>query len=237
MKRSGNHVVARWFTELSGRCFVNNFVPISRNGILRVELPKPRDYLRWVFRHVRTGKCRNPFSHLLSLEDLPLDWSPFRQSPSLTLLVIRSPLNMFASRLQKGFKTSNPAYPVTRGETLNSQVEMWKSYARAGLEPDKGNNKVVILFDEFVANTAYRRKTAGFARVKFGLEPDMSAISPEGGGSSFTGTEGNADLGFISDVISRANFLDGPARAVLEDITADEELGRLWESLLSKFAV
>lgn len=114
---------------------------------------------------------------------------------------------------------------------------MWKSYARAGLAVGKDSKLLVVLFDEFVVNSSYRRHIAKLAGVDMRSEPDITAISSEGGGSSFTGTKGRAVESFIRDAMSRPSFLEGAARATLDSIIRDKELDHLWNSLLMKFAV
>ena len=223
--------MASWFQRLTGSCFLNNVVKVAPKKVLRTSFPQPQSYFLWELKHeFSRGKCSNRWSHFFTLEDLPVNYSLFTKKPRRSILVIRHPHNMFASRIRKGFQTAHPAYPSNFGYQMERQVDLWKSYARSALEAKEGTAQTLILFDLFVADEGYRTELAtslGFSSGRI----DISRVQDYGGGSSFTGLGGIADKAFVTGVLRRSELLDDSERKVFTPIERDSELSGLWQEL------
>lgn len=231
LKRSGNHVLSTWLTASLNACFQNNVIPIGAILQGEREYPQAIRWSEWLYKHwqKQNFRCRKPFSHLLSLEDIPLEISPVSRTPVKHLFVFRDPINTFASRLRKGLRTEMPAYPTEWGKLMSSQVEMWKSYGQHALEPNGFRNIEAVIFDRFISSEAYRKEIA----ARFGLKyrpPLLSQITAHGGGSSFAG-RGRAGAGFVPAVKSRWEFLTKKEREVLDPLVHDDELSDIWARL------
>lgn len=93
------------------------------------------------------------------------------------LLILRDPYNLFASRFKMGAELSPP---VAR--------KMWKQHAREALgDTRKVKGKVVVLYNRWSAEKAYRRSIAEDLGLEF-TDAGANHVPQTMGGSSFDGT-------------------------------------------------
>lgn len=167
MRRSGNHPILHWMAEHFDKpCWFLNDVECF-------DCPEPRgkDYIKagelGCFRVPLVGdnfweEHKDVLIQTYEDYDLSdLDWrgNLHRVGDSETersVLIIRSPYNLMASRGQK-LLGSNPEHhyilPVSR-----MSIERWKQHAKEAIgETDYLHNKVVVIYDRWVTDESYRR--------------------------------------------------------------------------------
>lgn len=165
------------------------------------------------------------FGLICSLEDHDLDVQVFdqRDLDVSNLLILRSPENLFASRLRKGRLRDHPAYPHKPGAHLVRSIETWKSHAREFL--GRSNvlpNRVGVYFDLWFQSETYREEIAS----KLGLAYSPKAhgdVASFGGGSSFDGRTFDGAASKMK-VLERAALLDDGERELLEAIVGAPEI-------------
>lgn len=230
MKRSGNHAVVEWMLAQGRFVFCNNLVPVA--SILRGEkmLPAPRDFPAW--QREKAGASGAGPDLCASLEDLPLDFRPFRALPAgcRQVLVVRDPENFFASRIRKGRLLDHPAYPRAPGPLLTRVVEGWKTHAREFLGLTSTlENRVGVFFNAWFADPAYRRQLSARLGLEFS-DAGFTRVAAAGGGSSFDRTDFDGDNTRMQ-VLARAAQLDAAETRLLAEILADAELRDLGRRL------
>jgi hypothetical protein len=130
-----------------------------------------------------------------------------RSEARVDVLILRDPFNLFASRLKRNvpdFKSGFFALP-----------DLWILYAREylGLTQVLNNNKVVINYNRWCADPAYRHQVA----LRLGLDftdAGFEEVPPFGGGSSFDGLDYRAEasrmqvLNRFHSMVDREDFLN-----------------------------
>lgn len=236
MKRSGNHVVAQWLCSLSGSCFVNNIIHVE--GLLQDGiplLPPPQSRSAFLRHHRKKHRCTHLFRHLASLEDIAVDHEPFTGRRSRSILVIRNPFNMFASRLRKGLTTGHRAYPQEWGPQFSYQVSLWKDYARATLDPQRRDIRATIVFDHFLHSETHQQEVCSRLHLPH-RAPDLSRIPEFGGGSSFSGTPDETPAEFSRSVSFRMMDLTSDEASIIQPLLEDSEVHELWAKVKNRYA-
>jgi hypothetical protein len=234
MKRSGGHAVVNWLMEnASGAAFVNNEIPIE--DILqgrRSMSDGSLSYESWLQnkRHLpRFSETVNASSTLIvSLEDHELRVKPFNHLDTQTIIILRQPENLFASRIKKAAVTSLKAYDLTDPQFLNRAIRIWKEHARAALGINEHSMPIkTILYDAWLTGKAYRATLARDFDFSAPSDP-IRRVASAGGGSSFGQTEAQP-----GDLLRRSDFLDDAERTVLKSIMADPEMADLADRINS----
>lgn len=228
MKRSGNHALVNWLQPQLAAAFFNNLVPLGE--LLRGKpMPAPRPYRAWLdARRDATPEGRV----LASLEDHDLALVPFVDIdvPMTRLLVLRTPDQLFASRIRKASVVDMPAYPRADGPVLRRAIALWKQHARCFLGDDAAYpGRVAILFDRWFADAGYRRAISAALGVPFD-DAGFGRVGAEGGGSSFDGTRFDGQAQRMA-VHARADALAPDERALLDVVLADPEVRELHAAL------
>ena len=228
MKRSGGHAVIYWLVKnLPRTVFVNNDIQIQPILEGRRAIPSGRmPYEDWV----RTKQQKAEFTHalpdastvLVSLEEHELRVRPFSYPAIETIVIVRRPRNLFASRIRKAATTPLLAYALDKPELLARAVRIWKEHARAALGlVDVGMSLQTIVYDAWLTSAHYRATLAralGF--VEFS-EPS-GELTKEGQGSSF-----GAEQVDQAALLRRSDLLGESERAVLDRIMSDPEMADL----------
>jgi hypothetical protein len=227
LKRSGNHAVLNWIKSSNKFKFLNNVLPFKsllRAGLIYSDATYPLPtYL---------GRKRL----LISIEDMPVSRPLFHNTPPNTsfIVLVRDPVNLFASRIRKGSVIAHPAYPLTMDDVMKRAIKLWKEHARlclATIEPS--TTTLGIFFDRWVVDGEYRRRIADWLKIA----PDdttLKMIAKTGGGSSFQSLSGDSNAASsIKDVLNRAELLQPHEGELLSEILRDDEILSLRSSLLS----
>jgi hypothetical protein len=241
MRRSGNHALMQWIVAQSGWVFFNDIVkigPFVRNG---QPLPAPEGMYSWLWRRAACfgkGKLRT-FCWLLrqplmfGLEDHALDFRPFANSFSseLNILILRSPANMFASRLQRRGPTVSLSNEFIRTRSLN----LWKSYASEFIGRNSVlTNKVCICYDLWFICKEYRQNLAERLGVPFS-DAGRDRLAVYGGGSSFDGSSPETDPRQLS-VLRRFAQVELADRELLRETLSDPALSELWGAVVGSLS-
>lgn len=237
MKRSGGHAVIHWLTKNFSRAvFVNNEIPLQPILDGRRSIPDGRmPYEDWVRKKERNPDYAEVLSAawtvLVSLEDHELRVRPFSHPAIETIVVIRRPQNLFASRIKKSSGTRLLAYDIDNPELLGRAVRIWKEHARAALGlVDAGTSLQTIFYDAWLTGAHYRATLA--RNFEFGELSDPSGEpTTEGGGSSF----GQAHFDQAA-LLRRPELLDESQRNVLERIMSDPEMTHLDDRIEERIA-
>jgi hypothetical protein len=248
MRRSGNHVVLNWTGLTASSFFMNDIRRDEQTAKLLGDAVSPKGFWRWFLRLCLRKRMRKPLKQegrklfsgglCASLEDWPIEDPIFTPWPanSRHILLLRDPLNMFASRIRR-FDAMHTAYCQERAYLyFENSISLWKSHAREFLHdthhlPDH----VGIYYDRWVSDPAYRAEIA----TKLGLMPDEAALGivpTYGGGSSF---EGMAPLGAdaVELRLSRYSQLRDDEKALFARIVEDEELLALRARVLEQVGI
>ena len=224
MKRSGGHAVIYWLAKNFPRAvFVNNENPVQPILEGRRSLPDGRlPYEDWVRKKERSPDYANvadASTVLVSLEDHELRVRPFSHPAIETIVIVRRPQNLFASRIRKSSHTHLLAYSLDKPELIGRAVRIFKEHARAALGlADAAAPLQSIFYDAWLISAHYRATLA----QQFGFDEwsDPSAeLTTEGGGSSFGETHVDR-----AALVRRAELLGEAEGTVLERIMSDEEM-------------
>jgi len=224
MKRSGGHAVIYWLAKNFPRAvFVNNENPVQPILEGRRSLPDGRlPYEDWVRKKERSPDYANvadASTVLVSLEDHELRVRPFSHPAIGTIVIVRRPQNLFASRIRKSSHTHLLAYSLDNPELIGRAVRIFKEHARAALGLAEAATPLQsIFYDAWLISAHYRATLA----QQFGLDEwsDPSAeLTTEGGGSSFGETHVDR-----AALVRRAELLGEVESTVLERIMSDEEM-------------
>lgn len=235
LKRSGSHALVNWLLPQGNFHFYNNVAPVllcespttqynSLSSWQAAHLP------HFVSTHLEAEKTR----FIISIEDQSINYQPFPVNSEYhrkVILLLRSPANLFASRIRKAYESENLAYSRTVDFRLKRAVLLWKMQAREVLG-DTGflKNKLFVYFDLWVSSQAYRQQIASQLDIKF---KDIGAqrVSAIGGGSSFDQTEFDG-RGLEMNTQNRATLLNGDQAELLKQVLQDKELTRLNQRLV-----
>jgi hypothetical protein len=197
LKRSGNHLVANWLYANFG---ASEKQPLDSSDIHRQLREGHCDPAAGVAFYNNCAHYNSRQFHLgllsradfelarqrlpvtiFGIEDCQLRYA--KRTPSgtsiLHVLVLRDPLNNIASRLE-GARDRPAVFP-----TDETYVDLFASYCAefVGLT-DLLDNKVVVNFNRFVGDRAYRDSIAG--DIGFGNRDVLAEASDYGGSSSFS---------------------------------------------------
>jgi hypothetical protein len=243
MRRSGNHVVLNWTGLTHAAFFMNDILREDQAAKLLGDPVGSKGFWRWFLRLAARKRMRKPLRKdgaklfraglCVSLEDWPIDGPIFDPWPTKCrhILLIRDPLNMFASRIRR-FDAMHTAYCQERAHIyFERSIALWKAHAREFLgETSHLPGHVGIYYDRWLTDSGYRARVAAW----LGLRADEGALDivpPQGGGSSF---EGMAPLGAdaVERRLSRHSQLDDREQKLLARVTDDAELMHLREQVL-----
>jgi len=235
MKRSGNHALIQWIRANLPVVFFNNAVQIG--PILKGEraLPEPLPFNRWLSQQSRVPFLARARTYhkdvLVSFEDTHPEWQLFSATPpaTLSILILRDPYNLFASRIRKGSSTRMSAYKNPPNPTFHRMIELWKAHARAFLNETSGRPDVPVYFNRWFCSPGYRQRIADSLAMP-NSDAGLDIVPGYGGGSSFDG------LGYDSqarqmDVLSRADKLTEDERSYLAIVKEDAEVRALYERI------
>jgi len=241
MRRSGNHALVQWMVAQSGWVFFNNIVNIGPYIRLNQPLPLSENLPSWLWRRAALfGKrrwqtfcwlVRKPL--LFGLEDHALTFKPFRTAllDEIDILVLRSPANMFASRLRQRWPSVSIDTKIGRSRGL----ELWKSYAREFIgQTAVLGNKTCICYDLWFTCEEYRRDLAEVLGLAFS-DAGCDRLAPYGGGSSFEGLAAGTDPSKLN-VLRRFAQLEGADKKLLQESLSDPELAELWSSVVKSLS-
>ena len=240
MKRSGNHGIINWLRAQRPWVFLNNIIPIAPIISGHEVIPATKDFDPWLIeRHQAKikGDDFSVMSHatagsllrqdlIASVEDHHIDLIPFESMAQSwqTVLVLRDPVNMLASRLKRAEKLKeHPAYPRSDGPLLQRVINNWKSHAHEFLGHTQFlPNKTNVYFNAWFLNPSYRRNISRQLGLDFN-DQGFTKVSKEGGGSSFDGT---SKSGFSQkmQVLNRRAMLNEQQQQLLDDVMRDVEL-------------
>lgn len=248
MRRSGNHVVLNWTGLTAFPFFMNDIRVNEQVAALLGDPVAPKGFWRWFLRLCARKRMRKPLRKdgrklfsgglCVSLEDWPIEEPIFDPWPANCrhILLLRDPLNMFASRIRM-YNGMHNAYSEDRADLyFENSVALWKSHAREFLGDTRFlPGHVGIYYDRWLSDAGYRAAIA----ARLGLVPDESALGivpPQGGGSSF---EGMAPLGSdaVERRLSRHSQLREDEQALFAHILGDAELLTLRERVLERVGI
>lgn len=234
LKRSGSHALVNWLLAQTSFSFYNNVAPVLMCGS---QIKEYDSFSAWQASHEPYLTSTLPKSKkrrfILSIEDQPINYLPYsidNHSQRIVLLLMRSPANLFASRIRKAFSSENQAYSRTVDFILKRAVLLWKIQAREVLgETDFLKNKLFVYFDLWVSSKAYRQLVASQLNLEFN-DIGVQRVSAIGGGSSFDRTEFDG-RGLEMNTQNRASLLKGDEAELLNHVLKDTELTRLNQRL------
>ena len=244
MRRSGNHAVLNWTGLPRSTFFLNDILQHEQVAVVFGDPFTPKGFWAWFLRLSLRKRMRKPLLKAgrrlasgglcVSLEDWPIEAPIFDPWPRRCrhILLLRDPMNMFASRIRMMGGRMHHFYGKDRADLyFQHSIDLWKEHAREFLgETDRLPGHVGIYYDRWVADPIYR---AGIA-ASLGLVPDeraLNRVASEGGGSSF---EGMAPLGddAITRRLSRHNQLEDDEKQLFARVTDDSDLMQLRERVL-----
>ena len=204
MSRSGNHALANWIVrQAEGRvCFLNCAEPRTNP----FESARPFDdgavaeanYAEFDLEAEHRGRLSRKDLLLFSHEDCFLgmlsragafevhhDRWVGRSNRRVDVLLLRDPFNLFASRIN-AFGSEGASHTAFR---------IWKQHARefAGLRRHLRNDRVMVSYNRWVDDKAYRAEVAGALGLPFS-DAGRLEVPAVSSGSSFDGRayDGNA---------------------------------------------
>ncbi|MGA2693292.1 MAG: glycosyltransferase family 92 protein [Opitutaceae bacterium] len=245
MQRSGNHAFIQWLLSgLRGRWIFLNGVTVGLDPFESAEAgawPGP-GYGRYETALLRTPAGRRGFLGRLvfSLEEYPADvagrWlrrsGPFLGTGAdrVTILILRDPANLFASRLRKegwGAAGSCGWIPFDRIHGRLAR-ERWIGHALEFIGQTRHlPNLVAVDYARFVRSASYRAALA----AGLGIRPDESVLARvpgRGGGSSFDGLRFDGRAGRMRILERWRHYSNDP---LYRDLLADPRL-RLLSGLI-----
>jgi hypothetical protein len=192
MQRSGNHAIINWITKQQPGYvfFLNHGDPLAPFDAHRDYQPpsKPID----LFVHSYEDHRFSP--QLLRIADSNRSFYYDLPKAHYDLLVLRDPLNLFASRLRSG-------YTGARRNDRYNQTDLWLTYAEEylGKTQSLGPSKVPVSYNQWCTDEAYRKNLARCLGLQFS-DAGFNEVPVYGGGSSFEGRKKN---GQASDMNTR----------------------------------
>ena len=227
LKSSGNHAFVNWFRSGRGRLYhINNAFPIAKEILHDGYFDFPQNLSRFLRKRFlkRVAKVGlGAADVLISIEDFPYSEGFFRTDRELrNLLIVRSPENVFASRIHKAFKVNMPAYPRQMSEVMERSIELWINHADTLISRSGDPGFVGVYFDSWLLDKGYRAEIA--ATLGINTETSVStARSERGGGSSFHGSA-RLNAKDRDALTSRQNLLTGEEAALLSKVLSSARL-------------
>ena len=175
LRRSGNHAIINWIVQQHNNeyIFINNVQPYQ----------DPFDFTK--------QKKRNTSLFVYSYEDVPVSYiyNPKYMNDKkcrydiihqdiYNVLIIRNPLNLFASRLKSD--------KIGVGSKIYNDKDLWIMYAQEylGFTNFINSDKILINYDKWFIDVKYRKIIANQLGLKF-TDKGMDDVPQFGGGSSF----------------------------------------------------
>jgi hypothetical protein len=159
LKRSGGHGVVDWILAMhDGHKIHYNQAARLEPGMIRPAQICPYP-----------GDIDKPLLELLSCEDLPLRVMHYLQSPQSprrTVLMLRDPYNLFASRL-KMKRNQSALGREDLAEAVVVNVPLWKEYAREYVAPRVLPHAIRLNFNRWYDEVAYRKEMAERLELPF----------------------------------------------------------------------
>ena len=225
MSRSGNHCVIDWLLRqaLGHYCFLNcvegksnpfaSARTLGEQGVLRTNIPdfslereRRGSFARkdWLVHSYEDAFLGHAFSPWYEERHDRLVGSSARR---IDLLILRDPLNLFASRRRADI-----------GLAAGTTRRIWMQHARAFADgsPHLRNRTVRVSYNMFVRSSAYRTSIARALGLD-GPDPGLSTVARCAGGSSFDGLrlDGRANEMDVADRWRRC--IDEPGYRALFD--------------------
>jgi hypothetical protein len=237
MKRSGNHALINWINNDGNFFIVDNYIPKTyvMQGLL--SLPQNRNIRSEILKQRFSACTKLNFKaikprKLISLEDYPPDYSPFKPDGEffLNVFLVRRFKSLFASRLRKWNnsvdKLRYAPYSFENPKIVEENVRTWKTYAKLVLTLNNNptpnqDGQIGVLFDSFLMSQRYRSslRRALALSSKDGLPEFEKRI---GGGSSF----GQSNWS-VKDLLQRDLLLTPGEREVIDSLWSDTEIQEL----------
>lgn len=202
-KRSGHHAVINWLRyQLPGLHLFLNACEPTENPLKSCSIRQSR--IGFKDKDIRVRRALLNMSLKLKLTRWILynyeDYLPSiaqlrswfeKTSQPVLLIVLRSPMNLVASRM-KWELSFRSQFETINDEVLNTKLDqaamLWLQMARLSLREDV----ISIYFDQWVSDLDYKRKVMERLSLPH-IEPQKNEIAQWGPGSSFNGkTSGNA---------------------------------------------
>ena len=249
MKRSGNHGIINWLRGQNPFIFCNNIIPIAPMLVHKQPFPKPCEFNPWLNQRrdnqvkgddwscLGNHQLKSIADHdvLVSIEDQDILSFPFviNDEPFQTLLVLRDPVNMLASRIKRAASLDHPAYPKTTGPMMDRVVATWKSHAREYLGLTQHlPNKTNIYFNAWFSSAKYREHISHQLSLEFN-DSGFTRVSKEGGGSSFEGTS-KSGANQKMEVLNRLSYLNEAQQNLIQNVLLDPEITELASAVETK---
>lgn len=191
LKRSGNHAIINWIlSQCSGeKLFLNNVTPqknptktfCPEHGVGKIKPDKKeRDWLIYSYEDCYLDEINSP--KLVKNHDHWLG----KSEKCFTLLILRDPFNLFASRMS--WEGEEDRITLNFEGKLGKKVliGLWKSYAREYLgQTHYLKDKVIVVnYNRWFSDKNYRTELAEKLGLEF-TDKDFRKVSTAGGGSSF----------------------------------------------------
>jgi hypothetical protein len=238
LKRSGNHAITHWIAAQGNIEIFNNVLPIVPllSGQLETTVPRTlnevkmgqRKRRRKVISRMKRLVMPSPIP-MITLEDHHLSQVPLSDINTVkNILILRDPVNTFASRIRKASRGENSAYPQALNDDMIRIINLWKEYAREFIgETAILPNKICIYFNKWYSSVEYRKSVAASLGLKF-TDVGYNTISRIGGGSSFEGPLlGKHTL----NVLDRSSYLNDSELALLNEVLRYAQLEELIKAI------
>ena len=225
LSRSGNHCLIDWLLrQIEGRwCFLNcaegktnpflTARPADDGVAVRTNIPdfdleaerrgrlSRKDWLVHSYEDSFLGHALRPGP------EVEREQMTGRSGRHVDLLVLRDPLNLFASRRALRSRVSD-----------RTAIRIWKQHARAALHPSAllRHETVIVPFDHFVGSSAFR----GALAERLGLrlrDSSLSRVAACAGGSSFDGMRFDGQAERMAVGTRWRSAVDDPAWRALFD--------------------
>lgn len=236
LKRSGNHAIINWILAQRPIPFYNNIVPISPLLSGHKDLPPRMHFADWLrqkdtslVKRIRTKLSRRV---MVSLEDHTLDYQPFFEDDILpvNVIIVRDPINLFASRIRKASSVDLTAYPERYDAIMRRAVSIWISHAKEVVcESETLHNKVCIYFNRWYDSVPYRKQICEQFGAAF-TDKHFTKVSSKGGGSSFDALRYDGHTEHLN-VLNRRDQLNEAEQRLLSKVLDNQELTRLAQAI------
>ena len=231
--RSGNHAIVNWIiAQCPGRVlFYNDLsvgVPFQKHPInLIKEAQNSESEIRWFIHSYEDVYIKESLGNKALREKL--DSSVGKSAARHQILILRNPWNLIASRLV--WKLKKGAEFRENLEHRKRVVGIWKEHAKEYLNDTcELKNKVVISFDHWCSDSAYRQGIATSLGIPF-TDKGFDSVASEGGGSSFNGLTSNTKERQVAVLQRWKSVEDDP---IFKSLTRDQELVELSERIYGR---
>jgi len=215
MRRSGNHACINWLLN-SLEKVETSFIELKGDRVSISQSEKTIFFNEASFYRLRfflgllngsKDTLKSAKNVIISLEDyIPYDkYNPYVPKGATTIFVMRAPLNLIASRLQRALNQAKNG--KDRGD-MSIDEEFFQKLNWLNRQTDE-STAFCWSFDEWLLDRDdYRLKFLEKLELHFNLTP---TISTHGGGSSFTG---QARVPTPAEMQTRWNSIEWPERVL-----------------------